>query len=349
MKKQFYLLCGLLLSSIATFAQITITQSDFGKPGDSVYYGIDTTFFNTVSIGPAGTNQNWDFSTGISTDDHDLLTIHDSSFDSNAPVGTNIITNSKYEGIQYFHIDSLVAKIIVEDPISGSGTLGFRIADFPMAYGKQFTDSAKIDFKTTGAILGFPQIDSVWIKVNVTNKVKCDGWGSLTIKSGVYDVLRVKNTNTQDILVLGKGLITLNQWIQLEQQTENLNYFSFLGKNSKYFIAQATTDSLDNLTLFTWQESKGSSTGLYSQEADLMDIQIYPNPATNELKVQVNSKVEGDIKAELMDITGKVVLASEKSLNNEVYFNTSSLENGIYFCRINNNHISVTQKVFISK
>ncbi|GEM_PF-1230183 len=74
-------------------------------------------------------------------------------------------------------------------------------------------------------------------------------------------------------------------------------------------------------------------------------INIYPNPATDKLYVNIKGW-EGEKELRLLDITGRsVIIQKLKSINTEL--NVSELPGGIYFVSITNNKTRVVRKIKI--
>ncbi|RFC54078.1 GEVED domain-containing protein [Brumimicrobium aurantiacum] len=76
------------------------------------------------------------------------------------------------------------------------------------------------------------------------------------------------------------------------------------------------------------------------------DLSVYPNPATTLLNV-VNPSNASELKVEMLDMNGRVVLVENQSLNNasEATLSIGHLENGVYTLRIYNNEGHKTFKV----
>ncbi|MGB1018933.1 MAG: T9SS type A sorting domain-containing protein [Chitinophagales bacterium] len=73
----------------------------------------------------------------------------------------------------------------------------------------------------------------------------------------------------------------------------------------------------------------------------------YPNPAINELNVEVNTSLSGTISVELVDVLGRVVKTNTLT-NDKTTFNTSALTQGIYLVNVKNNEGTLaTSKVMI--
>ncbi len=89
------------------------------------------------------------------------------------------------------------------------------------------------------------------------------------------------------------------------------------------------------------------NTTLYSK------IRVYPNPATDNITLELLSKNDSNVLVEIIDIKGKTcfqkkfngLLLSQKLIiqKEELY----SLSPGIYFCNIKTNENSITKKVII--
>ncbi|MCB0400054.1 MAG: T9SS type A sorting domain-containing protein, partial [Winogradskyella sp.] len=69
---------------------------------------------------------------------------------------------------------------------------------------------------------------------------------------------------------------------------------------------------------------------------------IYPNPATNEIKISINNHYH-DIIASIVDITGKSVNTFDIN-SNETQINISSLEKGLYFMVLKTNNSTITKR-----
>jgi hypothetical protein len=83
-----------------------------------------------------------------------------------------------------------------------------------------------------------------------------------------------------------------------------------------------------------------------SADASLVDVNIYPNPATSVINVIATQ----DATAELFDITGKKVLLSTKvTANQNAQIDVESINTGVYMMKVSNDNFVNTKKVFISK
>ncbi len=78
------------------------------------------------------------------------------------------------------------------------------------------------------------------------------------------------------------------------------------------------------------------------------DIIAYPNPATEYLTVK--SKSGNEAKAQLFDISGRLV-TSEELIYGSAKIDLSRFENGLYICKVidENNKVVFTEKITVSK
>jgi hypothetical protein len=90
-------------------------------------------------------------------------------------------------------------------------------------------------------------------------------------------------------------------------------------------------------------EEFGASAG----SATELDLQVYPNPVSQELKVSSqNSKVEA---GKIFDVLGKEVLSQEPTTNNQqLTIDVSNLPNGIYFLTSIFEDKTVTKKIIVN-
>ncbi len=85
-------------------------------------------------------------------------------------------------------------------------------------------------------------------------------------------------------------------------------------------------------------------------EITYSDVKSYPNPVLDTLNVKLYNRVNQAIEVELIDINGKRIEKTSLSLTqDELNYNTSGLENGIYFLKLKFNDESTEVVKFIKK
>ncbi len=90
------------------------------------------------------------------------------------------------------------------------------------------------------------------------------------------------------------------------------------------------------------------SSSLNEESFEAMNVQVFPNPATDLIAVQVMSLVKEDLKVELVDMAGKTVNEMTILAGSTIaYFDVQAVYGGVYFIRISNGSFTKTQKIVI--
>ena len=80
---------------------------------------------------------------------------------------------------------------------------------------------------------------------------------------------------------------------------------------------------------------------------------IYPNPVKDKLNMQVTSSINTNMKAEIYDAAGKVVLSStryvEKGVNVVSFDNIKNVPRGVYMAVIRIGNEILKEKLIIAK
>jgi hypothetical protein len=104
------------------------------------------------------------------------------------------------------------------------------------------------------------------------------------------------------------------------------------------------TDLRDEEVLFA-NFSIEEVSSLSTEEFNLLDLRLYPNPVSEFLKIEHNNLEFS--KIEIRDISGKMVL-NLKTFDGE-FINVSALPNGVYFATFKSEMHSIIKKKFIKK
>ena len=93
-----------------------------------------------------------------------------------------------------------------------------------------------------------------------------------------------------------------------------------------------------------------SNTGISLQDIKNINVDIFPNPASDLIAVQLGNLTKDNLQVELLDITGKSI--SKKTLNQGstiVYFDTQTLYSGEYIINIYTGTETISKKVVVQK
>lgn len=90
-----------------------------------------------------------------------------------------------------------------------------------------------------------------------------------------------------------------------------------------------STFQVDNLSL------KSEPLGITNFNPTVSANKTYPNPAKDELNIQLGSKVNGNVHVAIYDMTGRIVQENDMTANNNlVHLNISGLYPGVYFYKL---------------
>lgn len=331
-------------------AQITITRADFGTIGDVLQYANDTSTA-TLSVGSAGANMTWDFSTAATANYYDSTRFLDPSTLPGAPVEANLALESGNQP-DFFYFDSTQVKVIAQLDNFGLDNQAVKIITFPFTYLSTLRDSVRTSSQGKPEDYGFSgtPYDSIRITIDIITTSLVDGWGTLKIGSDVYNnTLRIKNKTNAKVDVQGK--LPIIGWspvpVNLNRTDE---MYTWYGQGKKYALAEAPMDTSGKVGSFRYQvNSIPGPTGLKTV-SPLAVKNMYPNPANTELTVELKSPYKEAALIQITDITGKVVLSQTIDLSGnmtQAMINTAELPNGIYLARFTSAHTGNTAKFIV--
>ena len=165
-----------------------------------------------------------------------------------------------------------------------------------------------------------------------------------TIESSLYDQLRIFD---------GPDDVSVGVWLNgSAPEDEDLTGLSFVGSSGDLYmkiISNATnccaTDGFrDTGWEWVWSLSSGA-VGIHEQQAG--SFTMYPNPATSELHLRLQSPASGPAEVRILDMTGRVVYqnsfaATRAELN---VFDLHGLQSGNYSVVLTTSHWVKTRKL----
>ncbi len=92
-------------------------------------------------------------------------------------------------------------------------------------------------------------------------------------------------------------------------------------------------------------------TGIANLQSVVNKFSVYPNPATDNISINLDLKETSNLMIDVTDITGKQVAIIMNEKQNGIVtkqFSTASLPNGNYFVRLQVNGKTATQKLTIN-
>jgi PKD repeat protein len=125
------------------------------------------------------------------------------------------------------------------------------------------------------------------------------------------------------------------------------------GTNPVRFKFKFTSGGGNNIFIDDINIFGATATGINNEVVNENSISVYPNPAQNNLNVQLHLLKNSDVDVTIKDVTGKTVLAKNNKLpkgENKLQLETTHLASGLYFVQINTDgNLITTKKIVISK
>ncbi len=173
-----------------------------------------------------------------------------------------------------------------------------------------------------------------WIKLNLTGVTSNkDGIGSkIEINAGGVSQYRytlngegyiAQNSNSEFV---GIGTATSIDYIKVTWLSGTVDTFSNVSPNQTLNITEGQSLSVN--------------------EYNLSNIQVFPNPVTDKLNIELSKTTESGFKVELYDILGKKVL-SEMKEGNSAIIDLSNYVSGIYMLKCIISDKVITKKVIV--
>lgn len=314
----------LLLSFSLLIAQEDLVEKDFPNIGNSGIYGsFQQMLKNVDNLG--GVDVEWDYSTLTNTQDYKTITwisITNATDEQkqNYPDATYIeLNNTGIKLDRFFKVDSKAQKL-----------LGFA------------TTSHNYYYKDPLDYYSYPMKFGNVKKSTFVYKDETNGKGTLNV---VYDgtgTLKLPNGNFDDVYRL--KLQTRTVFPDDENDTTITNEVQFIKRGSGQLLLKLTeigvgTSQGQNLYSFAYYVSPITSVDLELSSK----IQLYPNPATNEINIEIpNYHIQS---YEILDITGKSLFGSQFSKTIDI----SNLTTGDYFMKAILQSGKIVVKHFIKK
>jgi hypothetical protein len=343
MKKEL-LLAASLLTGATTFAQFTQTNEPAIGDGSTLYV-IDSmapSFENET-----GASANWDYSTYGGYDGESrtltMLSLAQSGYATEFP------TSDKALDIQGFlkaFTTSTATERISQGFVYNDATLGDVVVqldtdestqyEYPFALNDNFTDTHEgtASYSLQGTPTTSPAVGSLTVSV--------DGTGTLTLADNVSysNVTRYKLVETTEIsTVLGNFVMDRTQYEYYDLDNSTLPVLVHT-----YVNLSNSGSSVTEFNLVLSAEDPAYTLDIKENNI-LADTRVYPNPANEEINVVLPNSIE-EASIAIVDAVGRqVYIGTVNPMNQTV--NVSSLNEGIYFVKINNGEFAATKTVVV--
>ncbi len=331
-----------VLLSITLSAQISITSDDIVGAGAIVLEATDTLPSASITPGPAGPDQTWDFS-ALSVDYVDTMwfanpdwTPYYEHFPASNLAALRIFDSALDSADMYFYFEKNEDEFAMVGIVSEIEQLGLvimpcipkeTIAEFPVDYLNSSTEDFVLLIEIESPT---PPTDSIRIKMSITKSLEVDAWGDITIPLGTFNSLRISETRIEidSIWIQLSG-----SWMFVEETIDTMYSYSWwTDDDAAGFILATLSYEPDTKTVTEATFLKASPYYSIEENQNKVFVNVYPNPVSSNIKFSFKDKTEGFI--EIFDFTGRNI--KEIQLNNvhEVIINMSEYPAGIYLYSI---------------
>lgn len=347
MKKNLLLIITAFLTYVS-YGQITVTNAVFPQVGD-VYYTSGEGPNQNVVITAAGGNQTWVFDQFIPTsaDTSEIIDASQGTVAADYPSADIVIPGQGgegyaknsgnqleligvYGGIGFggggFSIPLSPSSVILNTPLTfnstfndvNSSNVAFDPQDFPFL--QTLLDSILPPFVTVDSIRNIQTIDRTDL---------IDAWGTLTTNHGTFDVLRMRQYSITDraiefkIPVLGwVDPSTFGVAIPFAGLDTTLSY-QFINDVEKVSIMTVNVDDItgDIQSVRYKIDPSEIVTGVEDEISNGSFINAYPNPAVNNVDIEISLKNSGNYTINIYNILGVKLLSEDLYVNRHAIAN----------------------------
>jgi hypothetical protein len=323
--------------SSAAFGQVTLTAANYNPVAGDAYIATGCDVSTGITPGLSGTGVTWNFGSLIPMTSYNGISVPCASnpncvpgsnlavVSTTGPLVNSFLTSSAKYSQTGIYV-SATDKTVYTDPLD--------LLRFPFSYNSTFIDTVE------GTITHGP----ITINHQGTVNVLCDGLGTLIVPGNTYyNVLRVHSSELfiDSVLYLSSSIDTF--------QFDTYNWY-MPGYHSPIMtitFAQQVNGPI-NYTLASYFARS------FTKVADVPNIEgsleLFPNPANDELNIKYNARTDGKVRVSLTDILGReaAVISNEVVAGPQhIKYNTTNLPKGLYVVHLQSGDESIAGKIQI--
>lgn len=363
--KKFLLFTITAFFTYISYGQITVTNAVFPQVGD-IYYTDGEGQQSSVVITAAGGNQTWVYDQFVpnSADTAEIIPAAQGTVGSDYPNADIVIPSPAGEGYAINSGNQL--ELIGVYGGLGFGGGGFSIPlipssivlNTPMTFNSTFNDVTSSyvafdpqDFPFLQALLDsllppFITVDSIRNIQTTDRSDEVDAWGTLTTNHGTFDVLRVKQYSITDRAVEFKVPVlgwvdpsTFGVAIPFAGLDTTLAY-QFVNDVEKVAIMTVNVDDItgDIQSVRYKVDPSEIVTSIEEEISNGVFMNAYPNPAINQVDIEVSLNDVGNYTLDIYNILGIKLLSKELYVNGHTVanFDIGKLTKGNYLYSLTN-------------
>ena len=352
------LLIAVTCLSISAKSQISITSANMPVSGDTCRYS-NASLSSVGDYTTTGANHTWDFSTLDSTGQGLRKFVPSSStpysfyffppkygektLDSvpipAIPVGgltlsiKNIYSFYKKNGTTSFNAEGLGLTMSgIPIGTTAQGNDDDELYFFPLNYANR--DSSTFNFSTPT----FSAIPFTY-KKHGYRITEVDGWGTITTPYGTEACLRVVTTQYSiDTIKITASQLPFPIKFGFQNYARSYQWLTLTEKIPYLEVSGNVVGGNFTATQARYRDILRSWVGIKEDNISLA-VSVFPNPSTHQITI-ITPKNGEAIKAELLDMQGKIVVSSSLDNNsnimNQHQLDVSSLAKGLYILNLSN-------------
>lgn len=353
MLRLFVLYLSLAIPYLTT-AQITITSDNFPRPGDTLLTAVDNLPYQIQLSAPGG-DQVWDF-TSLKAPYIRQRVVRpasegkQSSFFDDAQLVVHLEENLE----AYYKITADAVELVGcygIDPLQLGLDLLTRFHQpmvsrrAPMNYFDVNEQEVKlaVPFSTDGlpssVMMRFPITpDSLRLRMTINRSDIVDAWGTLTIPSGNYEVLREKRMEIRQVSLDAK--IGTSDWQDISNTLtagqsigkDTVLSYQFFSKKLVEPVAVLYVDPNSERITRAEYKSVGFSQLVHDLDAAQAGIYAFPNPAIQDVRFEFSNLIPGKYDLKIFNILGLEVWSKRYKINGNKTekIDLSTLDKGTY-------------------
>ncbi len=339
------LLLFVLLSSVLS-AQPTFNSTDMYNVSYT-FLTKDVTNPSSIDITSTGANSTWNFANIIVENETNNTFMNPAGKPgmSNFPQANlcqSVTSMGGTTGYTYlkatsnsFAIDGVYISQAGSETVS-QFTPDMDLFRFPFTFNSSFTQP--IGGTTTTSVGG----TSYTYFREGSQTVICDGYGTLTTPLGTFtNVLRIKTIQIYSDSINFGGTPQV-----YEYESTIYNWVSAQSKGAS--LLSQTTFSVDGNETVSGTVSSVPTVGI-ENISDQLDFNVYPNPAKDQLFIQLPASTTENLSAEIFSITGQLIrkinISNQQSML--INFHLDGIESGSYVLRLSDKNSSGMRRFIV--
>jgi hypothetical protein len=183
-----------------------------------------------------------------------------------------------------------------------------------------------------------------------TKNIKVD----LTTLPADYDLKLYRGTTT--LLGTSQNSGTLSEQLIYNTTTAATSYTAYVYGYNGAFSSTSCYTLRVSLSSTNWRLD-GSTDGIVEEleipvQFENAGFGLFPNPAANQVTVEVPMQDETDVAVTIFDMAGKAAHQQHRTLgkgDNQMVFDLATMPNGVYFVQVRNGERTSTRKLVVNK